>query len=184
MATHSVHTASAGPRVSPSAPHHPLLIHASPPPPLHAPAPLLLFPLCAGVAAPPSTRRSWPSLPSSTQQQPSPPIPPRGNSRRQLRCSSCHALEPSLPQRGKSRRAAPPRTGAAACPRAGAAPPFLSLCGSSRLHCSSMRWRRLPSLSLLASTAAHLLLVPPRAGQPRQCGIKVGMRGILVSSCE
>ncbi len=110
-ATHSVHTASAGPRVSPSAPHHPLLIHASPPPPLQAPAPLLLFPLCAGVAAPPSARRSWPSLPSSrhtaaavaahpsTRQQPAPApllllpragaVPPSAR-QKPARCSSAN----------------------------------------------------------------------------------------------
>uniref|UniRef100_A0A0E0NDZ5 Uncharacterized protein n=1 Tax=Oryza rufipogon TaxID=4529 RepID=A0A0E0NDZ5_ORYRU len=92
-AVRSIHTASAGLRVSPSAPHHPLLIHAPPPPPLHALAPLLLLPPRVGVAAPPSERQSWPSLPSSARQQPVPPALPAEPPPRQVRWLDTYTID-------------------------------------------------------------------------------------------
>uniref|UniRef100_A0A0D9YRF2 Uncharacterized protein n=1 Tax=Oryza glumipatula TaxID=40148 RepID=A0A0D9YRF2_9ORYZ len=104
-AVRSIHTASAGLRVSPSAPHHPLLIHAPPPPPLHALAPLLLLPPRVGVAAPPSERQSWPSLPSSLRAA-------------AASATSPPCVEPPIPPSAP----APPLL---LPPRAGAAPPSL-----------------------------------------------------------
>uniref|UniRef100_A0A0E0CJV7 CCT domain-containing protein n=1 Tax=Oryza meridionalis TaxID=40149 RepID=A0A0E0CJV7_9ORYZ len=170
-AVRSIHTASAGPRVSPSTPHHPLLIHAPPPPPLHALAPLLLLPPRVGVVAPPSERQSWPSLPSSLRTAAAsatsppcvePPIPPS------VRQQPAPA-PPLLPPRAG---AAPPsaQQQLARCssahrhcgPSARRCCPFLSPRGSSRRRCSSMRWRRPSSLSSLVSAAAGPLLVPPQ----------------------
>lgn len=179
-AVRSIHTASAGLRVSPSAPHHPLLIHAPPPPPLHALAPLLLLPPRVGVAAPPSERQSWPSLPSSARQQPVPPalrawsrpsLPPCGNSRRRPHRSSYHhALELPLPPSLRQQLARYSSAHRRRRPSARRCCPFLSPRGSSRRRCSSMRWRRPSSLSSLVSAAAGPLLVPPRAGQPIRFG--------------